>query len=114
MPIEIDSPLSRSTRSIPDRLPLCVARAGRADSLNSLIASFRSDFLNFDLITPACISHLRERGIWPATAEVRTAVPERNQAHSASQLLAREAGNVGILRPALRSESRHTRRVGNH
>src|SRR5258708_18711062 len=61
MPIEIASPVSRLRSNIAERAPLCVARGGIAASLYSLIALSRSVFLNFDLMTPACICHLREK-----------------------------------------------------
>src|SRR5713226_9026520 len=61
MPIEIASPVSRLRSNIAERAPLWVASAGIADSLYSLIALSRSLFLNLDLMTPACMFHLREK-----------------------------------------------------
>src|SRR5258708_3586583 len=55
------SPLSRFRSRNADRAPGCVAIVGRTDSLYSLIAWSRSDFLYVVLTTPACISHLREK-----------------------------------------------------
>src|SRR5260370_22888441 len=61
MAVEVAVPVWRLARNIAERGPLCVARAGMAVSLYSLIALSRSVFLNFDLMTPACICHLREK-----------------------------------------------------
>src|SRR5205807_73412 len=58
MPIEIESPVSRLTSSIPERLPGWLARVGSAVSLNSLIALSNSVFLSLDRTMPVCISHL--------------------------------------------------------
>src|SRR6267143_48771 len=57
---------------MPERLPLCVASAGRAVSLYSLAAWVKSDFLFFDLTTPACMSHLHVslRWTWPVDEAV--------------------------------------------
>src|SRR5207245_11268889 len=58
MPIDSESPVSRLTSSIHERLPGWPARVGSAVSLNSFIALSNSVFLSLDRTTPACISHL--------------------------------------------------------
>src|SRR5216684_977921 len=85
MPIEVASPVSLLTSSIPERLPGWLASAGSTDSLKSLMAWFNSVFLYLDRITPAYISHLHERkGAWNGWGQKE--VPVRNQVLAASPL----------------------------
>src|SRR6266852_3699261 len=112
MPIEIESPVSRSTSSIPERLPWCVARAGSADSLKSFTAWFSSAFLNLDRITPAYISHLHERKCaWNGGGQKE--VPLRDQVLAASPLLRHERPATRAVCAPSRGCQGTGRRVGN-
>src|SRR5713101_6472983 len=85
MPIEMASPVSLLTSSMPERLPGWAASAGSTDSLKSLMAWFNSVFLYLDRITPACISHLHEtKCAWNGRGQKE--VPGRNQVLAASPL----------------------------
>src|SRR5258708_20474390 len=114
MPIEIASPVSRLRSNIAERAPLCVARGGIAVSLYSLIALSRSVFLNFDLMTPACICHLREKIQQRLRCLISMAVLARDRCGSACR--PNNPANAGydpILLLPLGGESRHGSSVGN-
>src|SRR6266852_2815287 len=114
MPIEIASPVSRLRSNIAGRAPLWVASAGIADSLYSLIALSRSLFLNLDLMTPACMFHLREKRSNSRCA-VRSARWSSHGTRTVRHMYP-SLGNAGynpILLPALGGESRHGSSVGN-
>src|SRR5258708_11691820 len=114
MPIEIASPVSRLSSNSAERAPLWVARAGIADSLYSLIALSRSVFLNFDLMTPACICHLREKIQQRLRCLISMAVLAKNRCGSACR--PNNPGNAGynpILLLPSGGDSRHEFPVGN-
>src|SRR5260370_9181328 len=113
MAVEVAVPVWRLARNIAERGPLCVGRAGMAVSLYSLIALSRSVFLNFDLMTPACICHLREKIEQRFRCLISMAVLARGRGGSACRPNNPEkAGYDPILLLPLGGESRHGCSVG--
>src|SRR6266849_4750711 len=114
MPIEIASPVSRLRSNIAERAPLWIASAGIAASLYSLIALSRSLFLNLDLMTPACMFHLREK-----RSNSHCAVRSARWSSHGTRTVRHTYPSLGnadynpILLPALGGKSRHGSSVGN-